>query len=688
MENKGKNSSPQEKLVTHWHFNNWKLTPETNQVHCGKQVKSLEPKAVQVLLYLAENKHRVISSQELLDNIWQDVSVNENVVRRLIAQLRKTFEDTQENPWFIATVPRKGYILKAPAKKVIPGKTHLPFYFIGLLLFIAPLYWYHLNNSNENYSINNKATPFTSLVGRELTPNLSDDGKYIVFSHALGDHNSYQLKLQAVNSTASQNIKGAIGSAFSPSLSPSNKLLAYADLATCQIYLAKLSPDLTQILEQKAIYQCGKDTLPFLTWSHDERILYFNHQEPTTGKLQLFQYSLDSGEVKTIDLQFPQLSYGFFKLAPHPTKNLWALFGRNDDTSSEVWLYNLDDDSFRLLYQTKSPSYNLDWCGANGEHLLVGDNNKLIRLDIDNSKHSVIHQNNSSYAYLTCATHSNLLVYANRNRNSSLIQLQNPSLNQPLVNSETFIFRSTYSESFPRWSNNSNRLAFNTNRTGKWEVWGSLDNSENLVPKPLTNNRFDQPPYIFGWSFDDNYLLINIKNRLALVTISSGELSWLTPENRNVNYASWSSKPNQFYISFFDSKHLFQGEVNSSEFKKTSVTNIATFSEYNNGEDILYTKNTENGLWRYNFSSKTHQLVTPQIPANSRIISINQDVYFHHHGDEYQLAKYNIANDKLTDIFNNQHDQGHNFSVSHDNNYIVYEVLDNYQSNLMLLKFD
>lgn len=688
MENKGKYSSPQEKLVTHWHFNDWKLTPETNQVHCGKRVKSLEPKAIQVLLYLAENKHRVISSQELLDNIWQDVSVNENVVRRLIAQLRKTFEDTQENPWFITTVSRKGYILKASAKKVIPGTTRLPFYFIGLVLFIAPLYWYYLNTPNENYTIKDKAIPFTSLVGRELTPDLSDDGKYIVFSHTLGDHNSYQLKLQAIDSMASQNISGAIGSAFSPSLSPSNKLLAYADLTTCQIYLAKLSPDLNQILEQKAIYQCGKDTLPFLTWSRGEKFLYFNHQEAATGKFHLFQYSIDLGEVKTIDLQFPQLSYGFFKLTPHPTKNLWALFGRNDDTSSEVWLYNLDDDSFRFLYQTKSASYNLDWCGTNGEHLLVGDNNELIRLDIDNNKHSVIHQNNSSYAYLTCATKNNLLVYANRNRNSSLVQLQNPSLNQPQVNSETFVFRSTFSESFPRWSNNSYKLAFTSNRTGKWEIWVSLDNSESSTLKPLTNNHFDQPPYIFSWSLDDNNLLVNIKNRLAVVTIDTGELHWLTPENRNVNYASWSKKPNQFYVSFFDSKYLFQGEVNSSKLEKTSATNIATFSEYNNGEDILYTKNTEDGLWRHNINSKTNLLVTSKIPANSRIITINQDIYFHHHGDGYQLAKYNILEDQLTDIFNNQHDQGHNFSISYDSSYIVYEVLDNYQSNLMLLKFD
>lgn len=80
------------------------------QVHVGAtelQLTSLE----QSLLYLlAANAGRLITREEILDNLWgADYSAESNVVDRHVRNLRTKLHDDWRRPRFIATVPGRGY---------------------------------------------------------------------------------------------------------------------------------------------------------------------------------------------------------------------------------------------------------------------------------------------------------------------------------------------------------------------------------------------------------------------------------------------------------------------------------------------------------------------------------------------------------------------------------------------------
>lgn len=70
---------------------------------------ALEPKALRLLLYLIENRGRLIRKQELLDAVWADAAVTESALTRSVGLLRKTLEDHSREPRFIETVPTAGY---------------------------------------------------------------------------------------------------------------------------------------------------------------------------------------------------------------------------------------------------------------------------------------------------------------------------------------------------------------------------------------------------------------------------------------------------------------------------------------------------------------------------------------------------------------------------------------------------
>ena len=67
-----------------------------------------------LLLILLNNKARVLSRNQLLENIWDidGIFVNDNTLTVYIKRLRDKIEDNSDNPQIIKTVRKMGYILE------------------------------------------------------------------------------------------------------------------------------------------------------------------------------------------------------------------------------------------------------------------------------------------------------------------------------------------------------------------------------------------------------------------------------------------------------------------------------------------------------------------------------------------------------------------------------------------------
>ncbi len=69
----------------------------------------LRPLAVRLLRYLAERSGRVVSKQELLENVWQGVVTTEGVLKSTMSQVRQALGDDGDRELFIRTFHRRGY---------------------------------------------------------------------------------------------------------------------------------------------------------------------------------------------------------------------------------------------------------------------------------------------------------------------------------------------------------------------------------------------------------------------------------------------------------------------------------------------------------------------------------------------------------------------------------------------------
>ena len=69
----------------------------------------VEPQVFDVLAYLARNRERVVSKNELLDNIWGDRFVSESALTSRIKDARRAVGDDGRSQTVIRTVHGRGY---------------------------------------------------------------------------------------------------------------------------------------------------------------------------------------------------------------------------------------------------------------------------------------------------------------------------------------------------------------------------------------------------------------------------------------------------------------------------------------------------------------------------------------------------------------------------------------------------
>jgi DNA-binding winged helix-turn-helix (wHTH) protein/Tol biopolymer transport system component len=77
---------------------------------------NLGERAFGVLRLLVENAGRVVTRQELIDAVWQDVIVTDYSLARAVSDLRTALGDDAAHARYIRTVHRQGYVFVAPVK--------------------------------------------------------------------------------------------------------------------------------------------------------------------------------------------------------------------------------------------------------------------------------------------------------------------------------------------------------------------------------------------------------------------------------------------------------------------------------------------------------------------------------------------------------------------------------------------
>lgn len=109
-------------------FGPFQLDPESGRLTEGERVVPLAPKPFETLLYLARRPGKVVTKAELIEALWPDTYVTEDVLVQSIVEIRKALGDQAKDPRYVQTLPRRGYefleavhAVPVPAQEGAPG---------------------------------------------------------------------------------------------------------------------------------------------------------------------------------------------------------------------------------------------------------------------------------------------------------------------------------------------------------------------------------------------------------------------------------------------------------------------------------------------------------------------------------------------------------------------------------------
>jgi DNA-binding winged helix-turn-helix (wHTH) protein/tetratricopeptide (TPR) repeat protein len=100
-------------MHSEFRLDEWLISPDLNTISTNGTVIKLEPRIMEVLVYLSENAGEVISKRKLIETVWADRFVTDEVITTSIFEIRKALGDEAKNPRFIQTIPKRGYRLIA-----------------------------------------------------------------------------------------------------------------------------------------------------------------------------------------------------------------------------------------------------------------------------------------------------------------------------------------------------------------------------------------------------------------------------------------------------------------------------------------------------------------------------------------------------------------------------------------------
>ena len=99
-------------------FGPYRLESEPYRLRRGPEEIALRPKSLKVLAYLARRPDRLVTKDELREQVWGTIHVSDTRLRVTVHEVRTVLRDGQNSPDYLETVPGRGYRFVAPTKTI------------------------------------------------------------------------------------------------------------------------------------------------------------------------------------------------------------------------------------------------------------------------------------------------------------------------------------------------------------------------------------------------------------------------------------------------------------------------------------------------------------------------------------------------------------------------------------------
>jgi len=716
----------------------WLVEPALYRLSRNGEVTVLEPKVMQVLAHLAEHPDQLVDRDELLATVWAGTFVTDHVLNRSISQLRKVFEDNPRDPRFIETIPKAGYRLIAPIRRVgkdgfaedglsadgapsggmpdtvealylrpsapsgrgapdvpgraAPGRT-MGLAVLALVIVVGLLAFAFLRAPNPGSRIL-ESFPFTSFTGQERDPALSPDGNYVAFVWNQTTDEDLDLYVKLVGTGEPLRLTQTPGRERAPTWAPDGRHLAFirSGQSECGIFIM---PALGG--DERRLSECTYMISAALAWSPDGQWLLFGESDGPNKPYRLVQLSPETLE-RRILTDPPYHFFGDRDPAISPDGRLLVFTRSYHPWTKDLFVMPMDGDTPRRLTTFNRDIRGVTW-NADGQQLIfsinLGGDYSLWTLDASGGAPERVPANGWKLMRPTYAPRARRLVYENWSYDTNIWRV--PATPTASDAPAAPLITSTSIDMNPSYSPDGRHLAFTSMRSGDFEIWiGEADGARPVQVTTLHAAYIGVP----HWAPDNRHLVVdanlNGQSDVYIINIETKIARQLTDHPYNDLASGWSPDGRWIYFASEQTGTWQIWKMPSAGGMPQQVTQHGGYvaAASTNGTDLYYSKTgqTGEGIWRIPVGGgEETQIVKALSPydwGNWKLV--DRHIYFLYRpaADSLLLACFDLDTGETQPMAPLDAELGYpGLAVSPDEQWLLYTRTDHEESDLMLVEY-
>ena len=609
----------------------------------GTSEQKVEPRAMAVLLYLANHPNQVISQEELFNNIWPNTLFSPGAIQRCIGLLRKAMGDNAKSANFIVTHPKRGYSLDVSPKAIpvinitLVGKVTLP-----LLAFVIPLLVYLLVKQSPNVSYEGQITAITSSSHYDFNPIAGQQTNRVIFIRQF-DQGSHIFSVNTETGEEDQ-LSSEIGDYRSISWDFEFKRLYYVNRSQSGDQVGVLNLSSPQP-KQNNLFTLNSTGNVWHVLAVKNKIYYMLahvpvNQAPKT-ELKIYDHVSD----KHVSLLSSDDHFTPYRITMSPDKTSIAIAGESAENRVEFRLFDLTDHTLGpSIHHLPLGFTELNW-HPDGKHILVHHMNRLYLLNVQGEATSIPYHHFQRIHNPSFNNDGSQILLTASSQDTDIWQYD---LKTEAVNK---IADSSGEDHLGRLSPVNNDLAYISNRSGRAQVFLKQGVKETLIFDNPNSAPIYRAPV---WSHDETKLVFAAGHQLYFHDVFSGRLTQTPMPGSFTAVLDWFNHEPALLISIKqDNQSYFaKWNIESHELTLLEKTGVNFFARLNEHDQLVFHRS---GL----ISGLTATAKQNGSIANRRLFAVTdqlvyqtQDSVVHHSHSNLteSITKIPVQNAQLIDV--------------------------------------
>jgi Tol biopolymer transport system component/DNA-binding winged helix-turn-helix (wHTH) protein len=638
--------------VLAYRFGAFELNPENGELRKAGIKIRLQEQPYQVLYLLLRNAGEIVTREQIQKRLWPDGTFVDfdNAINSAVRKLRDALGDAADNPRYIETLPRKGYRFVAPVTTVrdntsppevraapvdTKGKLRLNVKSIAACIagitVLGAAAWLAagIRTSEVRHIV---VTPLTTNPGHQLQPAFAPDGARVAFSWEGpgGDNTDIYVKLIGPGDPVRLTSEPTedYGPAWSPdgrwiaalrSLSRRPAVILIPATGGPEREVTRIEVDIPARVDcvgvkgsacAGTVYSRG----PSLRWSSDGKFLFTSAKQKPDSPLAITRIEVESGEQQIITSPPGETSNDLHP-AVSPDGRTVAFLRTTGFSVRDIWTLPLSDGAQPRRLTTDGVDAGPPVWTPEGRELIFSSNRggrrELWRVSASGSgKPERITGVGENARTIDISPRQDRLIYEQSHGSSSLwkIPLQSRVAGEPQRVTAT-----TRADTFPHYSPNQKKIAFQSDRSGVPEIWVCDADGSNAIQLTSFGRAFSGSP---RWSPDGRSIVFDSNAEgnedIWLVNSQGGRPVRLTTNAADDIIPSWSHDGQWIYFSSKRTGRFEMWKIRLDGSSETQLTTAGGYSGYESvdGKYLFYKGAGASPVWRIPVEGGTPTKVT------------------------------------------------------------------------------